>query len=127
MPYISTSIVMQLLTLAVPYFQKCRKMAKPVAKNDKPIYKIRYNFSNHFKVCLCKISIRSKYCIWRNFTNIVFIFYNDNFNIGTVFVMWLGEQIQERGLGNGISLIIMANIIARLYRFFFGPKPKHEQ
>ena len=43
-----------------------------------------------------------------------------------LFVMWLGEQIQERGLGNGTSLIIMSNIISRLPASF-GLKLKQEQ
>lgn len=44
---------------------------------------------------------------------------------GTIFVMWLGEQIQERGLGNGTSIIIMSNIISRLPGSF-GKKQKQD-
>ena len=39
---------------------------------------------------------------------------------GTIFIMWLGEQITERGIGNGISLIIFAGIVANLPRAIFG-------
>ena len=39
---------------------------------------------------------------------------------GTIFIMWLGEQITERGIGNGISLIIFAGIVAGLPRAIFG-------
>lgn len=111
MPYISSSIIMQLLTLAVPQFEELKKeghngrkkisqytryftlvlaafqsigMAKFMSTTS-----LEPNFNYYFTVCVTLVA-------------------------GTMFLMWLGEQITERGIGNGVSLIIFAGIVANL-------------
>ena len=115
MPYISTSIVMQLLTLAVPYFQKLQKEGESGRKKITQYTRygtvlvtalqgfayVKFLYSQGI------VSPSISTALFSMSTMIILI-------AGTVFVMWLGEQIQERGLGNGTSLIIMSNIISRL-------------
>ncbi len=115
MPYISTSIVMQLLTLVVPYFQKMQKEGESGRKKITQWTRYgtiavtavqgfaytRYLFSQG------SVAPGINPFYFSVLTMFVLI-------AGTIFVMWLGEQIQERGLGNGTSLIIMSNIISRL-------------
>jgi len=119
MPYISTSIVIQLLTLAVPYFQKLQKEGESGRKKITQFTRygtvavtafqgfayVKYLYSQGI------VSPEINQWLFSISTMIILI-------AGTVFVMWLGEQIQERGLGNGTSLIIMSNIISRLPESF---------
>lgn len=122
MPYISTSIVMQLLTLAVPYFSKMQKEGETGRK------KIT-QYTRYGTVIVAGFQAVAYISLLTNQLKVVspqvnmFLFTISTVIIltaGTVFVMWLGEQIQERGLGNGTSLIIMANIIARLPASFWA-------
>ena len=122
MPYISASIVIQLLSIAIPYFQKLQKEGESGRK------KIN-NITRWLTVIICAfqapgyiVNLRSQvpgaiisvtnpevvspFTFW--FTSIVILV------AGTIFVMWLGERITDKGIGNGISLIIMIGIIARL-------------
>jgi preprotein translocase subunit SecY len=121
MPYISTSIVMQLLTLAVPYFQKLQKEGESGRKKITQYTRygtvlvtalqgfayVKFLYSQGI------VSASISTALFSLSTMIILI-------AGTVFVMWLGEQIQERGLGNGTSLIIMSNIISRLPGSFWA-------
>jgi preprotein translocase subunit SecY len=121
MPYISTSIVMQLLTLAVPYFQKLQKEGESGRKKITQYTRygtvlvtalqgfayIKFLYSQGI------VSPSINPALFSASTMIILI-------AGTIFVMWLGEQIQERGLGNGTSLIIMSNIISRLPGSFWA-------
>lgn len=115
MPYISASIVMQLLTIAVPYFQKLQKEGESGRKKINQI--TRYGT---VLVTLVQASAYVKYLQFLTGNSILIsplLFWVSTTIIltgGTVFVMWLGERIQESGIGNGTSLIIMAGIIATL-------------
>jgi preprotein translocase subunit SecY len=122
MPYISASIVVQLLGIAVPYFQRLQKEGESGRK------KIT-QYTRYLTVLICMgqapgylINLRGQAAnsiIALNETGVgsysyfvitsVFIL-----TAGTLFVMWLGEKITDKGLGNGTSLIIMIGIIARL-------------
>jgi preprotein translocase subunit SecY len=73
-----------------------------------------------FKVCLCEVFILTKHCVCRNFSCFILFINHVHLIAGTIFVMWLGEQIQERGLGNGTSIIIMANIILKIPGSFWA-------
>ena len=122
MPYISTSIVMQLLTLAVPYFQKMQKEGESGRK--KITQYTRYGtvvvgaFQAFAYISLLTNQMR---VVSPNINMVLFTIATVIIlTAGTIFVMWLGEQIQERGLGNGTSLIIMANIISRLPASFWA-------
>jgi preprotein translocase subunit SecY len=96
MPYISASIVVQLLGIAVPYFAKLQKEGE----------------SGQNKIGYLKSQITpDARLIAEPFFTVMNVFV---LTAGTLFVMWLGERITDKGIGNGISLIIMIGIIASL-------------
>ena len=116
MPYISASIVIQLLGMAVPYFQRLQREGESGRRKINQITRILtvailflqgpgYLANLHSQLPESAFILKGAY-----FTvSSMFIL-----TAGTMFVMWLGERITDRGLGNGISLIIMIGIIARL-------------
>jgi preprotein translocase subunit SecY len=117
MPYISASIILQLLVAVIPFFEKLSKEGEEGRK--KLTQYTRYGTIALTAVQSLGISL------WlsnpSNFggkeivphTGLGFILLTMiTFTTGTAFIMWLGEQITERGIGNGISLIIFAGIIA---------------
>lgn len=122
MPYISASIVIQLMSIAVPYFQKLQKEGESGRKRINQITRLLtvaitalqapgYIVNLRAQVPSAIISVTnpeivSAFQFW--FTSIMILV------AGTLFVMWLGEKITDKGIGNGISLIIMIGIIARL-------------
>jgi preprotein translocase subunit SecY len=115
MPYISASIVMQLLTIAVPQLQKMQKEGESGRRKINQITRygtvlvtaVQASAYVKYLQFLTKDGILiSPALFWASTTIIL--------TAGTIFVMWLGERIQERGIGNGTSLIIMAGIIATL-------------
>ena len=119
MPYISASIVVQLLGIAVPYFQKLQKEGESGRQKINQITRFLtigitavqaagflINLKNTASNAIISPAILSPAMFM--LVNIVLL------TTGTMFVMWLGEKITDRGLGNGISLIIMVGIIARL-------------
>jgi len=115
MPYISASIVVQLMGIAVPYLQKLQKAGESGRKKITQITRwltiavtliqgpsYVYNLYNQLP--------RSAFLIdqtWLFVTISVIVL-----STGTVFAMWLGEKITDKGIGNGISLLIMVGIIA---------------
>src|SRR3954468_18593713 len=122
MPYISASIVIQLLTIAIPYFQKLQKEGESGRKRINQITRYLTVIITAFQAPGYIVNLRSQvpgaiisvtnpgiispFTFW--FTSILILV------AGTIFVMWLGERITDKGIGNGISLIIMIGIIARL-------------
>jgi preprotein translocase subunit SecY len=119
MPYISSSIILQLLTAVIPALEK-------LAKEGKSGYEKINQYTRYGTVAL---SIIQSFFIalWLenpvHFEGAKIVLYPGwGFRIltvltlttGTIFIMWLGEQIQERGIGNGISLVITAGIISRI-------------
>jgi preprotein translocase subunit SecY len=116
MPYISASIILQLLTVVVPYLER---LAKEGEQGRKKITQYtRYGTVVLSAVQALGISIGLEsmeggavvpFPGWRfRLTTVITL------TAGTAFIMWLGEQITERGIGNGISLIIFAGIVTRL-------------
>ena len=115
MPYISASIVMQLLGMAVPYFQKMQKEGESGRR--------KINQMTRWLTVGITWLQASAYVVYLNHSGITHGNVNDSLfwlsttvvlTAGTMFVMWLGERITDKGLGNGISLIIMIGIVARL-------------
>ena len=115
MPYISASIVVQLLAIAVPYFQKMQREGESGRR--------KMNQYTRYLTILILIPQGIAYL-----TNLIYtaggaISVNTDFFFmatstiilaaGSMFILWLGERITDRGLGNGVSLIIMIGIIAR--------------
>jgi preprotein translocase subunit SecY len=116
MPYISASIIFQLLVTVLPSLEKLRKEGPAGQK------KIQ-EYTRYATVGLCIIqatfwmmTMKSSKLLYPQFQNdsMVFIMGVLGLTGGTIFLMWLGEQIDEYGIGNGISLIIMAGIVVRL-------------
>ena len=121
MPYISTSIVMQLLSLAVPYFQKLQKEGESGRKKITQYTRYGTVLVTAFQGFAYVKFLYSQGVVSTEISTTLFSFSTMIILIaGTIFVMWLGEQIQERGLGNGTSLIIMSNIISRLPASFWA-------
>ena len=121
MPYITASIIIQLLGMAVPYFQKLQKEGESGRK--------KINQYTRF-LTVGVTAIQAPGYIATQITNFAGVVPNPTsfwyiqsiliLVTGTIFVMWLGEKITDRGIGNGISLIIMIGIIARLPFAFFS-------
>jgi preprotein translocase subunit SecY len=116
MPYISASIIIQLLTVVIPHLSK---LAKEGEQGRKTIIKYtRYGtigiaLVQGFGIAIGLEGMRGGLYViepgWAfRFMTVITL------TAGTAFLMWLGEQITERGVGNGISLIIFAGIVARL-------------
>lgn len=114
MPYISASIVLQLLTVAVPYFQKLQKEGESGRKKIN-----QYTRVLTIGICLAQsaayvaTNIQPEY-IYPEFAGPLFNLSSMIIlTAGTIFCMWMGEKITDRGIGNGISLLIMIGIISR--------------
>ena len=118
MPYISASIVVQLLGIAVPYFTKLQKEGE--SGRNKLNQWTRYltiGITALQAIGYLKSQISPEAMLISNpFFTVLNMFV---LTAGTLFVMWLGEKITDKGIGNGISLIIMVGIIAQLPGAFF--------
>jgi len=116
MPYISASIVVQLLGIIFPYFQKLQKEGESGRR--------KMNQYTRYLTVIILILQAPTYLVnlHAQLPDTAFILKGTFFTVssvimmtaGTIFVMWLGEKITDKGIGNGISLIIMIGIIARL-------------
>ena len=120
MPYISASIIMQLMSSAVPQLQQLKK------EGSSGRQKIT-QYTRNFTVILAAIQAGGVAFALQGQQSVVlapgfgFLFTAIvSLTAGTIFLMWLGEQITERGVGNGISLIIFAGIVAGLPRAVAG-------
>jgi preprotein translocase subunit SecY len=118
MPYISASIIIQLLGSVVPYFQKLQKEGELGRK--KIIQLTRYGTVLIASMQSVGVAVYLSSIKLNNGASVVpdgnFYFYFVTIITlvtGTIFIMWLGEQISDYGLGNGISLIIMCGILAQ--------------
>ena len=120
MPYISASIIIQLLGAVVPYFQKLQKEGETGRKKINQL--TRYGTVPVALMQAWGVSVQLKS---RNVAGVSIVSPDVSpvlfaiscivlMTAGTIFMMWLGEQITERGIGNGISLIIFVGIIDRL-------------
>jgi preprotein translocase subunit SecY len=114
MPYISASIAIQLLTIALPYFQKMQKDGEAGRRKLNQITRVLTIFVTAAQA----ISILSTNATIPTEALLVsrswFVIYGTVFLVaGTIFCMWLGERITDKGIGNGISMLIMIGIVAR--------------
>ncbi|MCX5703511.1 MAG: preprotein translocase subunit SecY [Candidatus Omnitrophica bacterium] len=119
MPYISSSIILQLLTAVIPALEK-------MAKEGKAGYE-RINQYTRYGTIVLSVIQSFFIALWlenpARFEGLRIVMHPGwgfrmltvlTLSTGTIFIMWLGEQIQERGIGNGISLVITAGIISRI-------------
>jgi preprotein translocase subunit SecY len=113
MPYISASIIVQLLTFAVPYFQKLQKEGESGRKRLNQFTRVLtivitiFQGYSYLKGAIDSTVIMTPGIMF-TVTSLVLII------TGTMFCMWLGERITDKGIGNGISMIIMIGIVSRL-------------
>ena len=124
MPYISASIVVQLMGIAIPYLQKLQKEGESGRRKINQI-------TRWLTIAICIVQA-PVYLYGINRLGVpdsAFLLGKGlNFIVpavlilvtGTIFAMWLGEKITDKGIGNGISLLIMVGIIARLPRAFLS-------
>jgi preprotein translocase subunit SecY len=120
MPYITASIIIQLLTVAVPYFQRLQKEGESGRKKINQLTRILT-----LVVCTFQsigyltayvepnIILMDNLLLFKVFAVIILI-------TGTFFCVWLGEKITEKGIGNGISMLIMIGIISRFPASFYA-------
>jgi preprotein translocase subunit SecY len=116
MPYISASIVIQLLGFAVPYIQKLQKEGesgrRKINQMTRYLTVVILVFQGWAYLANLRFQLPEQAFMVSSFT------FNLSSTIvlaaGSMFIMWLGERITDKGIGNGISLIIMIGIIARL-------------
>ena len=119
MPYISASIAIQLLTLALPYFQKMQKEGESGRKRLNQITRV---------LTIGVTAVQAVTYIQTTIPNEALLIDRALFTIsslfiltsGTIFCMWLGERITDKGIGNGISMIIMIGIVSRLPQAIIG-------
>lgn len=113
MPYISASIVLQLLTVGVPYFQKLQKEGESGRKRINQITRVLTILITlaqgigYIKATIPSDAILVSQVLFM-FSSLILL------TSGTMFCMWLGEKITEKGIGNGISMLIMIGIISNL-------------
>ena len=121
MPYISASIVIQLLAIAVPYFQKLQREGESGRRKMN-------QYTRYLTIAILLIQAPS-YLLNLRYTagaalggdidwNLFMVSSTIILAAGSMFILWLGERITDRGVGNGVSLIIMIGIIARLPQAF---------
>ncbi len=120
MPYISASIILQLFGAVIPYFERLRKEGE--AGRKKITQLTRYGtvllaLIQSYGISIYLLNLPNLDPDLRNLISMNPVGFSLltmlTMTTGTVFVMWLGEQITERGIGNGISLIIFIGIVAR--------------
>jgi len=116
MPYISASIVIQLLGIAVPYFQRLQKEGESGRRKINQLTRYLTVVILLFQAPAYLVNLHAQlpetaFAITGTFFTISSTLI---LTAGSMFVMWLGERITDKGIGNGISLIIMIGIIARL-------------
>ena len=121
MPYISASIVVQLLAVAVPYFQKMQREGESGRKKINWYTRLLTIAILVFQApaYLMNLKTQAGQALASGVSWTVFIIpATIILAAGSMFILWLGERITDKGVGNGISLIIMIGIIARLPQAF---------
>lgn len=121
MPYISASIVMQLLAVAVPYFQKMQREGESGRKKISMYTRYLTVFILLLQApsYLMNLKYQASQALATGISWTIFMIpATIILAAGSMFILWLGERITDKGVGNGISLIIMIGIIARLPQAF---------
>ncbi len=114
MPYISASIAIQLLTIALPYFQKMQKDGEAGRRKLNQITRVLTIFvtaAQAVSILSTNVTVPTEALL---VSRSWFVIYGTVLLVaGTIFCMWLGEKITDKGIGNGISMLIMIGIVAR--------------
>ncbi len=120
MPYISASIFMQLMTILVPQIQKIQKEGDSGRKKINQWTRYLTVIVTAFQAAayIGFLTSSNREALLPAYSSFFWISTLIILTVGTLFVMWLGEKITDKGLGNGISIIIMVGILARLPESF---------
>lgn len=119
MPYISASIIMQLMSAVVPSLEQLRKEGEQGRRQITKYTRYGTLLLAMFQGVGITVALQNQGVVLNPGWNFIFIG-TVTLVTGTMFLMWLGEQITERGIGNGISLLIFAGIVAGLPRALAG-------
>ncbi|OKY86040.1 MAG: preprotein translocase subunit SecY [Bacteroidales bacterium 52_46] len=117
MPYITASIVIQLLGMVLPSFQKMQR------EGESGRQKLN-QYTRYLTVLILLVQgpaylLNLQHTVGLTLTTLNVLFLTVVLAAGSMFIMWLGERITDRGIGNGISFIILVGIIARLPQALF--------
>lgn len=111
MPYINASIIMNLLTIIIPYFEKLSKEGPEGRKKMAQLTRYGCVILGFVQALAMSFYLKSAMYDFNFFTVMVLAI---SLTAGTAMLMWMGEMITEKGIGNGISLIIFAGIVSRI-------------
>ena len=111
-PYITASIIVQLLGMAFPYFQRLAQSGTEGRKKMAQITRYMTVVLGLIQAIGLTVGLFRQAVIDKSVFSVILVILV--LTAGTAFLMWLGEQINEKGVGNGISLIIFAGIVARI-------------
>lgn len=118
-PYITSSIIIQLLTIAIPALEEMQKDGEDGRKKMTAITRIVSVALAVIQSSGLAISFRNAGLLYsKSFLTLVIVIIS--LTAGCTFVMWLGERITERGIGNGISIILLINIVSRMPQDFIS-------
>ncbi len=119
-PYINSSIIMQLLTVAIPALERLQKEGDEGRKIIQQYVRYGTVVLGFIQALGLYITMAAQGAVSDGGTVWSFLTITLSFTAGTAFLMWLGEQINEYGIGNGISLIIFGGIVSRGPQGFMG-------
>ena len=112
-PYITSSIIMQLLTIAIPKLEEMQKDGEDGRKKIASITRyVTVGLSLIESTAMAIAFMNSGMLTERNAFNVITVIFT--LTAGSAFLMWAGEQITEHGVGNGISIVLVINIISRI-------------
>lgn len=114
-PYINSSIIMNLLTIAIPALEEMQKEGEDGRKKIAAITRYVTIGLALLQAIFMSIGLKSTFTNYNFFTVLIAI---ACLTSGTAFLMWIGERINDRGIGNGISIIMFVNILSRLNASF---------
>ena len=119
-PYITSSIIMQLLTIAIPKLEEMQKEGESGRKKIAEYTRYVTIGLAIFESTAMAIGFGNSGFLTNGLTFTGVLVIVASFTAGSAFLMWLGEQITEKGIGNGISVILLINIVAKLPSDFTG-------
>jgi preprotein translocase subunit SecY len=112
-PYINSSIIFQLLTVAIPALERLQKEGEEGRKKIQQFVRYGAVILGFVQALGLYLTMKASGAVADGGTALSFLTITLSFTAGTAFIMWLGEKINEHGIGNGISLIIFAGILSR--------------
>lgn len=112
-PYITSSIIMQLLTIAIPKLEEMQKDGEDGRKKIREITRyVTVGLAIIESLALGIAFLRSGYLMYDNALGVIVVVIS--MTAGSSFLMWIGEQITVKGIGNGISMVLLFNIVSRI-------------